>query len=879
MKGYQIVLLTTGFMLLEQLTTTLATTPRFQGLGDLAGGSVWSIARDISADGSTVVGDSYSASGREAFRWTKASGLRGLGVMPVENAYSSAFSVSRDGRQVAGEIRTQDYASEAFLWTEPNGFLLLGALVEPSSSHWSKAAGVSDDGSVVVGTTLTNDPTPAQVAFRWTATDGMQPLEGLPGGPYWSRAYAVSANGAVVVGYSQSALGGEAFRWSQSAGIELLGDLPGGSFASNAYAVSADGSVVVGESCSEYGWREAFRWTESGGMMGLGDLPGGNFFSEADAVSADGSIVVGRSVVSIDGRNEDEAFIWDERNGMRSIREVLRRQGLDMTGWVLHAATGISADGLTVCGFGKNPDGNVEAWIATMGPPPEPERFGTQWVAFYNGSTDLADWANDIAVDEHGCVYVAGASYKAPLDSDYLTIKYDPNGSKLWAAKHVGPVAGINEVLALAIDSQGNTWGISLGGYGACVTIKYDRNGNELWAASYDNGPHTNSYGNAIAVDMQGNVYVAGRSDSGSDPLDDRPEYLTIKYGPNGNIKWVNRYSSISTYRGASVAEAIAVDDLGNVYVTGTSGSDSRFADYATVKYDANGTEQWVARYGQVDADDKAWDIALDRSGNVYVTGESFDRAGSETRDVVTIKYSPDGDEIWVRRYDGEFKKQEQGRRIALDGEANVYVGGYRTSRCDCSNANSDYLIVKYDPNGNEMWAESYNGPGDGIDMLTDMAVDEAGNIYVTGYSHNGSDTDYTTIKYNTNGRKLWVHNHDGPANATDRAHAIAVDSEGNVYVTGGSETGRSDFDCVTIKYFKCTQSGDINCDKAVDFGDFAALANHWRDVNCGKCGWADLTDDRNVGMDDLRELADHWLTGITPQCNGLQGHISQPCR
>lgn len=110
-------------------------------------------------------------------------------------------------------------------------------------------------------------------------------------------------------------------------------------------------------------------------MVGLGDLAGGLFFSRATAVSADGSVVVGLSNVDT-GSN---AFIWDAINGMQNLQAMLVSQlGLDLTGWVLHEATGISADGLTIVGFGINPDGFAEAFIAVI---PSPGALGLLAVA------------------------------------------------------------------------------------------------------------------------------------------------------------------------------------------------------------------------------------------------------------------------------------------------------------------------------------------------------------------------------------------------------------------------------------------------------------------------------------------------------------------
>ncbi len=146
------------------------------------------------------------------------------------------------------------------------------------------------------------------------------------------------------------------------ASFQGIGDLPGGFFQSSAFGVSADGLGVVGESRSTKG-TEAFRW-ENDVMTPLGDLTGGNFLSIAWDVSADGSVIVGWS----DGANGTEAFIWTESAGMRSVKQVLETDyGLDLTGWILLEARGISDAGTVIAGNGTNPNGDTEAWRAVLG--------------------------------------------------------------------------------------------------------------------------------------------------------------------------------------------------------------------------------------------------------------------------------------------------------------------------------------------------------------------------------------------------------------------------------------------------------------------------------------------------------------------------------
>ncbi len=238
-------------------------------------------------------------------------------------------------------------------------FMPLGDLAGGNFS--SEAYGVSADGSVVVGA---SESASGEEAFRWTNEDGMVGLGYLPGGGFYSDARGVSDDGSVVVGASVSVSGMEAFRRTREDGMVGLGDLAGGNFGSYAHGVSADGLVVVGASESASG-EEAFRWTREDGMVGLGDLAGGSFGSGANAVSADGFVVVGESQSALGV----EAFRWTREDGMQSVASILTTAGVDLTGWTLESANGISADGYTIVGSGVNPDGFYEAWIADLTPP------------------------------------------------------------------------------------------------------------------------------------------------------------------------------------------------------------------------------------------------------------------------------------------------------------------------------------------------------------------------------------------------------------------------------------------------------------------------------------------------------------------------------
>jgi probable HAF family extracellular repeat protein len=351
---------------LTALTSVDAMTPAraqsFQGLGFLPGGT-FSVANAVNADGSVVVGDgdSSSSSSSEAFRWT-SSGMVGLGYAPG-GTNSLANAVNADGSVVVGDGVIGSGNDQAFRWTSA-GMVSLGFLPGGNSSS---GRGVNADGTVVVG--YSDNASSQDEAFRWIYT-GSGPTGGtmtglgfLPGGTY-SAALGTNADGSVVVGYSSStnsAPNYEAFRWFGGT-MTGLGFLPGGTF-SLANAVNADGSVVVGysDSTNAGGNIEAFRWF-GGTMTGLGFLPGGTY-SLANAVNADGSVVVGYSQSTFAGGNQ-EAFRWTTSTGMQSVQVLLITSGVNMTGWTLTSANGVSADGSVIVGYGTDPLGTTEAWLA-----------------------------------------------------------------------------------------------------------------------------------------------------------------------------------------------------------------------------------------------------------------------------------------------------------------------------------------------------------------------------------------------------------------------------------------------------------------------------------------------------------------------------------
>lgn len=306
---------------------------------------------------------------------------------------------------------------------------------------------------------------------------------------------------------------------------------------------------------------------------------------------------------------------------------------------------------------------------------------------------------------------------------------------------------------------------------------------HEEWVARY-NGPGNNWDGAAdMAMDTLGNVYVTGSSWAGS------PNYATIKYNQQGLQQWVVRGSSYG------YARAIAVDAVGNVYVTGTG------YDFVTVKYDTDGDEQWVARYiRNRNCFDGPTALAVDASGNVYVTGSSL-KPDSDF-DYATVKYNPQGEEVWVASYNGPANGDDIAAALAMDALDNVYVTGWSEYKVTEYEYYRTGTTVKYNPQGQEEWVAGYDDPAFDHDEPESVALDALGNVYITGSSSNSdSVSDYATVMYNPQGVQQWAVRYNGPGDNRDGASALAVDAQGNVYVTGLSWGTTSKADYCTIKY------------------------------------------------------------------------------
>ena len=395
------------------------------------------------------------------------------------------------------------------------------------------------------------------------------------------------------------------------------------------------------------------------------------------------------------------------------------------------------------------------------------------WISRYNNaSANLDDKAFALALDNYsGSVFVTGESYSTPGRADIVTVRYSGEGTEQWVARWKNDAfGGLNAGYAIALNRSGTTVFVAGETHGGTahnadyITIAYDAaSGAQLWQATY-NGPGSKvDKVYAIAVAPNGNPVVTGESDGGTTKAD----YATIMYdGATGAQTWLARYDGGVLKK--DQAFAVRTDDAGNVFVTGASEARTG-CQYATIKYNAAGELQWAGRYDEHTKRNFGYDLVLDPSGNVYVTGAS--QGDKNYFSFATVKYDPNGALVWANRY---HKGREIARSIdysSADGK--IFVAG---SSYINSTHLEDYLLQKIDAQtGVTEWVTSYNGTGSRADIAYNVKVcPSEASVAVTGTSNGGmsSNLDFLTLKF-PSGTSSVIPFENGDFSAVDDSDAV----------------------------------------------------------------------------------------------------------
>jgi len=377
-----------------------------------------------------------------------------------------------------------------------------------------------------------------------------------------------------------------------------------------------------------------------------------------------------------------------------------------------------------------------------------------------------------------------------------LTLASDAQVSQQWAARHNSTYNKDDYGVSVGYDNSGNVYVSGniqdAGGSYRISTLKYNSAGNIQWSVVYQSPFNNGVNVSQMKTDNSGNVYIAGTI---YNPSLTGYDFLILKYSSSGNLLWSKSWSFTGS-NSNDFARSIAIDASGNVFVTGQCDVNAGPKNISTIKYNSAGTQQWVQIYStpNITDDDAGSKIVIDASGNCYVTG--FGVGSGTGKDIITLKYNSTGSLQWAQRYSGNY--EDAGIDIIVNGSGTVYVTGYTFTTL----TNSDYISIKYNSNGVQQWIKTYNGTGNSTDKSNSIGLDAADNVYITGYSiGNGSSFDFATIKYNSSGTQQWVQRYNGPGNLTDAANDMFTDASGNCYVTGNSFGSSSFSDYAVIKY------------------------------------------------------------------------------
>lgn len=426
-----------------------------------------------------------------------------------------------------------------------------------------------------------------------------------------------------------------------------------------------------------------------------------------------------------------------------------------------------------------------------------------QWAYHYDGSGG-ADYARDMITDANGNSYMTGTSTGNGSGMDIVTVKCNLGGEQLWEARFNGEDNRDDWGYSLVLDSDGNVYAAGSSYFSDrgkdFALVKYNQQGEQQWVRFYNGSADRDDEVSQVVVDREGNAIITGTSQG----TDTRADYATVKFSPDGEQLWAVRYNGTSD--NVDEARAMAVDDDGNVYVSGGSFGDETDYDYATIKYNSNGAEQWVERYDgpghDYDVVFYAGSVKLDRSANVYITGYSTGADG--TYDYATLKYSTDGALIWVDRYNGPAQGTDYADALALDDLGNVYITGGSFD----STSSYDYVTIKYNSDGERLWTASFNGTGNDWDEAYGIAFDPSGNVYIAGRCvGDGSSADFATVKYSSSGEELWNIRYNGSANNYEWPFRIQLDADTNVYVGGWSTESGAGADYTIIQYHQMPDS------------------------------------------------------------------------
>ena len=422
--------------------------------------------------------------------------------------------------------------------------------------------------------------------------------------------------------------------------------------------------------------------------------------------------------------------------------------------------------GFVFAGWNTLADGTGTAYGASFTMGAVNVTLYAKWTAVWTGVKQLGvagekTRTNSVAVDGSGNVYVAGYTYGGlggtltGIDDCFLTM-YDSTGN-IVRSRQLGAAGAYTEAYGVAVDGSGNVYvagytdgglpgNISNTGLSDSFLAKYDSAGNLMYTKQLGAaGAYT--WANSAAVDGSGNVYVAGYTDGDlNGTLTGVADFFLAKYDSTGNIVRTIQLGATGAY---TEAYGVAVDGSGNVYVSGyTDGGlsgntgSTGLSDSFLTKYTSAGAWQYTKQLGVANAYTWANSVAVNRSGNAYVAGYTdgvLNGTLTGTADFFVATYDASGNVALTRQL-GATGKYTEAFGVAVDGSSNVYVAGYTNGGLSGTvNGVEDYFLTAYDPTGSIKYTRQLGTTGAYTEAFG-LVVDGSSNVYVAGYTDGGLD-------------------------------------------------------------------------------------------------------------------------------------------
>jgi hypothetical protein len=307
---------------------------------------------------------------------------------------------------------------------------------------------------------------------------------------------------------------------------------------------------------------------------------------------------------------------------------------------------------------------------------------------------------------------------------------------------------------------------------------------------------------------LTGNLYVAGAGELAANP--GGTDLILMKYRSDGTRAWVNGFSGTGS-SSDDIAQSIAVDSVGNVYIAGRA-SNAESDDAAWAKYDSNGTELWHRSSGW-SGDDEAFGIAIGNAGDVYICGT--DSGYGYLTGYMVARIDPsDGDTLWkrsfvldtealARRNPGQDRHPDYfddydlydnaASAIARSPDSGIVTTGHGLDYFN--ELEREWWTMKFTPSGDTLWTRTYHNPQTTThddDVAFDLAVANNGDIYAVGFDYyersNSQEKNFAVVRYSSTGVRLnWNSIDVASEHGDDYAFSVALDDSNpqNVYVTG----------------------------------------------------------------------------------------------